>query len=204
MASFLPFLNIEFELQGGLVGLLVLRSNLSVPAVLAVWELVVKDKYDVTGLSLLSNDDLLRAVDNEIASLVIHAFLLPQDSLVVFIREMALGTSNHDRDLAKLDLLLLVFLDNKFVFSISVTLLNVDVDLAVDLVGHVPDPGLMGKVWVPGVQLKVHHHGLAARVDLAKDDPVLDIPLRVVFDVLNVVVLLMDPNSIELVFFHAI
>ena len=95
-----PFLNIELELQGGLVGLLVLRSYLSVPAVLAVWELVVKDEYDVTGLSLLGYDDLLRTVDNEVASLVIHAFFLPQDSLVIFIREMALGTSNHYRNLA--------------------------------------------------------------------------------------------------------
>ena len=151
MASFLPFLNIELELQGGLVGLLVLRSYLSVPAVLAVWELVVKDEHDVASLSLLGYDDLLRAVDNKVASLVIHAFLLPQDSFIVFIREMALGTSNHDRYLAELDLLLLVFLDNEFILSISVTLFNVDIDLAVDLVRHVPDPGLMGKVWVPGV-----------------------------------------------------
>ena len=100
MASFLPFLNVELELHGGLVGLLVLRSYLSVPAVLAVWELVVKDEHDVASLSLLGYDDLLRAVDNKVASLVIHAFLLPQDSFIVFIREMALGTSNHDRDLA--------------------------------------------------------------------------------------------------------
>jgi hypothetical protein len=80
MASFLSLLNVELELQSWFVSLLILRSNLGIPAILTVRKLIIENKNDVTSLPLLCNDDLLRAINNEVTALIIHTLFLLHDS----------------------------------------------------------------------------------------------------------------------------
>jgi len=208
MASFLPLLNVKLELQSWFVSLLILRSNLSIPAILTVRKLIIENKNDVTSLPLLRNNDLFRTIYNEVTALIIHALLLLHDSKVVLVREMALRTPDHNRDFAKLNLLLLVQLNLEFIIFVPVPLLDMHIDFAINLVGHIPDPRLMGEVGVlPQLHiglLGVSHHGLAAGVNLTKNNLVLDVLLRVLFDVDDIVVLLVHPDSVELVLLHAV
>jgi hypothetical protein len=185
-----------------------LRSDLGIPAILTVRKLIIENKNDVTSLPLLCNDDLLRAINNEVTALIIHTLFLLHDSKVVFIREMALRTSYHHRDFAKFDLLHLIRLNFEFVIFVPVTLLNMDINFAVNLVRHIPDPCLMREVWVFS-QLRiglfrVSHHWLTTSVNLTKHDRIFNILLRVLFDVADIVVLLLHSDSVELVLFYAV
>lgn len=120
-------------------------------------------------MTLLSDDDLFRTIDNEVATLVVHALLLSDDSFIILVVEMALGTPDHDGYLAELNLLRFVQLnDLTGGIANSLTLLDVDINLGVDLVSHVSDSCLMGEVRVHGIGLGVFHHGLAAGVNLAE------------------------------------
>ena len=208
MPAFFPLLDVELELQSWLVGLLILRSDLSVPAVLAIWQLIIKNKDDIASLSLLSDDNFLRPINNEVTALIVHALFLLHDSKVVLIREMALRASNHDRDLAQLNLLLCEVVSLELVVLIPVRLLDMDVNLTVDLVSHVPDSSLMRKVRVLALHPWVNHHWLASSVNLTKDDLVLDIFLVLlvflILDVRDVVVLLVHSDSVELVLLYAV
>jgi hypothetical protein len=62
--------------------------------------------------------------------LIVHALLLPDDSFVILVIEMALGAPDHNRDLAKFDLLGLVLLDEvSGDVALSLPLLDVNVYL---------------------------------------------------------------------------
>ena len=154
-------------------------------------------------MSLLGNDNLFRTVYNEVATLVIHALLLPDDSFIVLIIKMALGTTDHDGNLAEFNLLGLVLFDElPRDIPVSLALLNVHVNLGVNLVRHVPDPGLVREVGIHLARLRVLHHGLAPRVNLTKHYLVADVVVLVVGpsrDVLPV-----DPYHVVLVFLHAV
>jgi hypothetical protein len=72
--SFLLF-NIDLELKRRLIGVLIHGSDLSIPRVLRV-KLNIEDKHNITSLSFLCDDDLLRAINNEVTSLVIETLFV--------------------------------------------------------------------------------------------------------------------------------
>jgi hypothetical protein len=202
--AFFSLLDIELKLQSWFIIFLILGPYLGIPAVLTRWKLVIENQHDVASLTLLSDDYLLGTIDNEVSTLIIHALFLPNDSFVVLVIEMALGASYHDGDLAELDLLGLVLLnDLSGEVAVSLTFLDVDIHLGVDLVCHVPDSCFMGEVRVHGIGLGVFHHGLAAGVDLAEYNLVADVVILVIClsrDVLtgdfdHVVLVLLDAIS---------
>jgi hypothetical protein len=110
--AFFSLLDIELKLQSWFVIFLILGPYLGIPAVLARWKLVIENQHDVASLTLLSDDDLLGTIDNEVSTLIIHALFLSNDSFVVLVIEMALGASDHDRYLAEFDLLRFILLND--------------------------------------------------------------------------------------------
>jgi hypothetical protein len=176
LASSFSLLNIYLELKGGLIGLFILRAHLGIPAVAGGGEFVVEDEDDVAGLFLLSHDDLLRAIHDEVAALVVHAFFVADNGLVIAVVEVALTGPDHDWDLAEFNPLNGVSLDEVGgEVADSLAFLNVDVDLGVDLVGEHSNSCLVREVRVQTIPLSVSEHGFGSGVDLAEDDLVADL-----------------------------
>jgi hypothetical protein len=117
---------------------------------------------------------------------------------------MALRAPDHNRYLAKLDLFCLILL-NKRGGSVadSLPLLDVHIDLGVNLVSHVPDPGLMREIRIHLSSLGVFHHGFRASVNLAKNHLVTNVVVVVIrsscdvlsVDLDHVVLMLLDAIS---------
>jgi len=69
-AALFLLLDVYLELQRRFATLLVLRPDLGIPRVPGA-KFDVENEYDVASLSLLCHNDLLRAIDDEVAALVV-------------------------------------------------------------------------------------------------------------------------------------
>ena len=129
-------------------------------------------------MTLLSNDDFFRTVYDKVTTLIIHALLLPNDSSVIFIVQMALRATDHYWNLAELYLLCFVLLDELtglVTILVPFSLFNVDVNLGVNLVSHVSNSRLMREVGVDFTRPWVLHHRLGAGIDLSKHYLIADV-----------------------------
>ena len=152
-----------------------MRSDLCVPRVFAIRQLYVEDQHDVACLSFLSDDDFLRAIDDEVASLVVHALLVSDDCLVVAIAQMALTTPDHHWNLSKVDLSFLVFFDQfTWLFPDSLSLFDVNVNLCIYLVRQVSNSSFVREIRIH-LEVFVLHHWLVASVDLTKNNSIADV-----------------------------
>jgi hypothetical protein len=119
---------------------------------------------------------------------------------------MALGTTDHDWDLTKLNSLGLVLLDelaSLVTILVPFSLLDVDIDLGVNLVSHVPDSRLMREVGVDITSPRVFHHGLGPSIDLPKHYLVADVVILGV-DSPSWQVLAIDLDHVVLVLIHTV
>lgn len=96
-------LDVELELLRRFVALFVLRADLRIPRVLRRRQLDAEDEDDVASLPLLRDDYLLGAIDDEVPTLIVEAFLVLHDLLFVEVAQVALAGPDHHRDLAELD-----------------------------------------------------------------------------------------------------
>lgn len=140
--------------------------------------------------------------------MVVHALLLSNDSSIVFVVQVALGATDHDWDLAELNGLGGISLEKLgglvAVFG-PLSLLDVDINLGVDLISHVSDPSLMGKVWVDFTSPGVFHHGLGPGINLPKHYLVADVVvLRADRSAGHGHVLAADPDHVKLILVHTV
>lgn len=145
--AFFSLLNIKLKLMRRLIILLILRSYLCVPCELARRQLVEEDEHDVARQSFLGHNDLLTAIDNEITTLIIHALLLLQNLARRAVMEVALLRADHQWDLAEFDSYFVVarlnFCGLVFVL-VKAHLYYLHINVALNLVGQVTNPRLMG------------------------------------------------------------
>ena len=102
---------------------------------------------------------------------------------------MALRTPDHDWNLAQLDLLSLELIKEltRLVLAVSLSLFNMDVDLAIDLICHVPDSCFMGEVRIHSIfvvisHFRIFHHGFGIGVNLTEFNHVADLVVLVIID----------------------
>ena len=74
-AALFRLLDVHLKLKRRFSTLLILGPDLGVPGIPGV-ELDIENKDDIAGLSLLSNNYLFRAIDDEVATLIIQALLI--------------------------------------------------------------------------------------------------------------------------------
>jgi len=109
----------------------------------------IEDEDDVTSLPLLSNNYLLRSIDDEVATLIIKALLILDNHFVVVVTEMAQLGPDHYGNLAKFYPTAVEFFDElSRGSSFSLTLFDVKVYSALYLVSEISYSGFMRMVGV--------------------------------------------------------
>jgi len=149
----------------------------------------------------LGDNDFLRAINDEVTTLIIHALSVADDLLIVGVAQMTLAGTYHNRDFTQLNLACLILFDEiSGTLTNSSPFLNVDIDLGIDLVGEVSDSRFVWKVGVH-LQVFVDHHGLGCSINLSKHYLIANI-VFLFFDSRNI--LPVDTDDIALVFFDAV
>ena len=112
-------------------------------------KLYIEDKDDVTSLPLLCNNNLLRSIDDKVATLIVKALLILDNLLIIVITQMTKLGPDHDRNLAKLYSAAVEFFDELTgSSSFSLTLFYMKVDSALYLVSQISNSGFMRVIWV--------------------------------------------------------